>query len=213
MKKLFSFIAAVFLTWLVALPSHAGDFSAAQLKKMGTFLSNFTEVRMNNFTAQEILDPSHPYEMIRFAIWHHHINNGDRTIKPLKSPYGDAALDGKYVRESLKRYFDYDLKRLPSVREPEGLSGCSQCKPVEYHSDDVRYYFYKADAISGGDPAYYAKVTQADKLPDGNVQMKGFLYNAEEPSDVLGPFIALAKPHTWKGKPTWAIIRIKTEYR
>ena len=213
MKKLFSFIATAFLALCMALSANAGDFSADQLKKMSTFLSNFTEVRMNNFTAKEILDPNHPYEMIRFAIWHHNVNNSERTIKPHNSPYGDATIDGKYVRESLKRYFDYDLKSLPSVREPEGQSGCQECRPVEYHSDGVRYYFHRADAISGGDTVYYTKVTLAEKLPDGNVQMKGFLYNAEEPSDVMGPFIALAKPHIWKGKPTWAIISIMMELR
>ncbi len=208
MKKLLSFIAVMFFSVLVTLPSHAGDFSAAQMKKMSTFLSNFTEVRMNNFTAAEVLDPNHPLEMIRFGIWHHYVNNFHRVIKLVNSKYGDASIDGSYVKESLKRYFDYDLKSLPSVRNPD-LSECPQCKPYRYYSDGVRYYFELGD----GDPTYYAKVTDAKKLPDGNIQMKGYVYNAEEPSDILGPFTALAKPHTWKGKATWAIISLKTEYR
>ena len=212
MKKIFSFIAAVFFSLLITLPSHAGEFSAAQMKKMSTFLSNFTEVGIRTFTAKDILDPDHPDWMIRFAIWHHCINNFNRTIRSEQTRYGDASLDGSYVKESLKRYFDYDLKILPSVRNP-GLAECPQCKPFLYYSDGVRYYFDKADGISGGDPAYYAKVTKAERLPDGNIQMKGYLYNAEEPSDVSGSFTALAKPHTWKGKATWAIISLRTDYR
>ncbi len=206
MKKMFSFFAAAFFSLLMALPSLAGDFSAAQMKKMSTFLSNFTEVRMYDFTAEKVLDPNHPREMIRFGIWHHCVNNFPRVIKPANSKYGDASIDGTYVKEALKRYFDYDLKSLPSVyRGKEELSDCPQCS-FEYYSDGVRYYFNAAD----GEAVYYAKVTKAKKLPDGNIQMKGYLYNADEPSDILGSFTALAKPHTWKGKPTWAIISLKT---
>ncbi len=211
MKKLFSFIVVVFFSLWMALPSQAGDFSAAQMKKMSTFLSNFTEVGMSNFTAEEVLDPSHPDKMIHFGVLHHYRNNFHRFIKPANSKYGDAStdgtymIDGSYVKEALKRYFDYDLKSLPSIRNPD-LSECPQCRPYLYYSDGVRYYFL----IGDGDPIYYAKVTKAESLSDGNIQMKGYLYNSDDPSDIRGPFTALAKPHTWKGKATWAIISLKT---
>ena len=204
MKKLLSFAAMVFLSVLMALPSHAAEFSASQLKKMSTFLSNFTEVGMRDFTAEEVLDPKNPAEMVRFCIWHHWLNTHHRTIKPSNTrQHGDAMIDGVYVKESLKRYFDYDLKGLPSVVDP------NDPKRYLYYSDGVRYYFWGAD----GEATYYAKVTKAVRLPDGNIQMTGHLYNAEEPSDNLGSFTALAKPHTWKGKATWAIISMKTRYR
>lgn len=203
MKKLLSFIAIVFFSVLMVLPSHAADFSAAQMEKMSTFLSNFTEVGMRNFTAKEVLDPNHPFEMIHFGVWHHWLNTFHRTIKPSNNQqHGDAMIDGVYVKESLKRYFDYDLKGLPSAKNPDDPEH-------SYYSDGVRYYFWGAD----GEATYYAKVTKAVRLPDGNVQMTGYLYNAEEPSDILGSFTALAKPHTWKGKATWAIISLKIRYQ
>ena len=208
MKKLLSFAAMVFFSVLMALPSHAADFPASQLKKMSTFLSNFTEVGMRDFTAEEVLDPKNPAEMVRFCIWHHWLNTHHRTIKPSNDrQHGDAMIDGVYVKESLKRYFNYDLKEpLPSVVDPDDPQGNS------YYSDGDHYYFYNSYG-PGGDPAYYAQVTKAVRLPDGNIQMTGYIYNAEEPSDITGSFTALARPHTWKGKATWAIISMKTRYR
>ena len=206
MKKLLSFAAMVFFSVLITLPSHAADFSASEMKKMSTFLSNFTEVRMGDFTAEEVLDPKNPAEMIRFGIWHHWLNTFRRTIKPSNDndrQYGDVMIDGVYVKESLKRYFDYDLKELPSVVDPDDP------QRYLYYSDGVRYYFSAGD----GDPIYYAQVTKAVRLPDGNIQMTGYIYNTEEPSDITGSFTALARPHTWKGKATWAIISMKTRYR
>ncbi|MBR6000385.1 MAG: hypothetical protein IK089_03925 [Oxalobacter sp.] len=209
MKKLFSIIAAVILAFGLALPSHAGDFSKAQMKKMSTFLSNFTEVGLNDFTAKEVLDPSKPLDMIHFAIRHQWLNNFHKNIKPDHTPYGDVSIDVKYVRESLKRYFDYDLQGTPNVRNPYYEPDCTNCKPFLYYSDGARYYFVAAD----GEQAYFARVTQAKRLPDGNIQMKGVVYNAEDPSEVMGPFTAIAKPHTWNGKATWAIISLKTQYK
>ena len=208
MKKLLSLVAMIFFSVLMALPSHAETFSAAQMKKMSTFLSNFTEAGMSDFTAEEVLDPKNPAEMIRFGIRHHWLNTFQRTIKPSNDRQHEGEMiDGVYVKESLKRYFDYDLKEpLPSFTDPDDPQGNS------YYSDGVRYYFYHSYG-PGGDPAYYAKVTKAETLSDGRIQMTGYLYNAEEPSDILGSFTALAKPHTWKGKATWAIISMKTRYR
>ena len=205
MKKLLPFAAMVFFSVLMALPSHAADFSASQMKKMSTFLSNFTEVGMSGFTAKEVLDPRYPAQMINFCVWHHWRNTHHWTIKPSNDrPYGDVMIDGVYVKESLKRYFDYDLKEpLPSVVDP------NDPQRYLYYSDGVRYYFWGAD----GDPVYYAQVTKAVRLPDGRIQMTGYIYNAEEPSDISGSFTALARPHTWKGKATWAIISMKTRYR
>ena len=205
MKKLLSFAAMVFFSVLMALPSHAADFPASQLKKMSTFLSNFTEVGMSDFTAEEVLDPKNPAEMIHFGIRHHWLNTFQRTIKPSNDrQYEGEMIDGVYVKESLKRYFNYDLKEpLPSVVDP------NDPQRYLYYSDGVRYYFQGGD----GDPIYYAQVTKAETLPDGRIQMTGYIYNAEEPSDITGSFTALARPHTWKGKATWAIISMKTRYR
>lgn len=201
MKKLLSIVAALLLSAVMALPSSAADFTAAQMKKMSTFLSNFTEVGLRDFSAKEVLESSNPYDMIHFGVRHNYVNNFRQSVKPCACSHGDAAMDGSWVKASLKRYFDYDLKRLPNVKEPDGH--------MTYYSDGNRYHFYAAD----GEATYYARVTNAVKLPDGNVQMNGTVYNADEPSDILGTFTAVAKTYTWKGQPTWAIISMRMRYR
>lgn len=198
MKKLLSVVAALLLSAVMALPSSAADFTAAQMKKMSTFLSNFTEVGLKDFSAKEVIESSNPYDMVHFGIWHNYVNNYHQSVKRCTCPHGDMVMDGSWVKATLKRYFDYDLKSLPSVKEPDA-----------YYSDGSRYHFWGAD----GEAAYHARVTKAEKLANGNVQMNGTIYNADEPSDILGTFHAIAKPHTWKGQPTWAIISMRMKYR
>lgn len=195
MKTLKSFYIFLLLCLTAILPSHASDFSQAQMKKMSILVSNFTEIGMRDFRSSEILDMRKPEEMIHFAVWHNYMNTFHKTLKECHCSHGDLAIDGAFVKENLKRYFDYDLKFLPNTEH--------------YYSDGKQYHFYGAD----GDPVYYAKVTSAKTLDNGHVQMKGYLYNIDEKSDVLGDFMALAKPHTWKGQPTWAILSLKTFFR
>ena len=77
-----------------------------------------------------------------------------------------------------------------------------------YHFDGKLYHFEGA----AGEATYFARVESAKKLDDGTVQMQGVVYNADDESIVLGTFTALAKPHTWKGKNTWALLSMKTTF-
>ena len=105
-------------------------------------------------------------------------------------------MDGKYVQESLKRYFDYELKKLPTVEDSD----------PPYHFDGRLYHFEGAD----GEATYYAAVKKAVRTGDGLVRMSGDIYNAEDEKDVLGTFTAVARPHAWNGKKTWALLELKT---
>ena len=40
--------------------------------------------------------------------------------------------------------------------------------------------------------------------------MTGYLYDAEDPSDRLAPFEAIAKQYLFKDKKTWAILSMHT---
>ena len=179
----------------------AAGFDAKTMERMSTFLSNFTELGMMNFQASEVLDPQNPGDMIRFGIWHNYINNFKSRVATCTKDgcqWGSLTMDCRYVKDSLKRYFDYNLERCVSVENSD----------PPYHFDGTRYHFEGAD----GEAVYYAKVRFAEKLADGNIQMQGVVYNADDESSILGTFTALAKPHTWQGKSTWAIISMNTEF-
>jgi len=195
LKKLF---CAAALAAFMVLPAQAADFSAREMKAMSVFLSNFTELGFMDVKADEFLDEKAPGGMIRFGIRHNYVNNyktrvKECTVKDCK--WGSLVMDGIYVRESLKRYFGYDIKQLPTIEDPD----------QPYYFDGKQYHFEGAD----GEAVYYAAVKNAEFSGDGLVHMSGLVYNAEDKEDVLGTFKAMARPHTWNGKKTWALLELK----
>ncbi len=44
---------------------------------------------------------------------------------------------------------------------------------------------------------------------EGNIKMKGKLYNSKNKSETHGTIEALARAHYWKNKATWSLIKIK----
>jgi len=195
LKKLF---CAAALAALIALPAQAADFSAREMKAMSVFLSNFTELGFMDVDAATFLDEKAPGDMIRFGIRHNYVNNYKTCVKNCTAKdckWGSLVMDGTYVRESLKRYFGYDIKNLPTVEDSDS----------PYHYDGRNYHFEGAD----GEAVYYAAVKKAKLSGDGLVHMSGVVYNAEDKEDVLGPFKAMARPHTWNGKKTWALVELK----
>ncbi len=176
-------------------------FSSAELKKMSTFLSNFTELGFMSFDAKELTNEKEPADMIRFGIWHNYLNNYKSRIAQCKKKdceWGSLVIEGKYVTETIKKYFDVDYKKLASVTESD----------PPYFYDGKLYHFEGAD----GEAVYYARVDEAEKNSKGQIVMRGEIFNAEDENDLLGSFVALAKPHKFGGKDTWAILSMETEY-
>ncbi|MBO4312834.1 MAG: hypothetical protein J5838_00925 [Desulfovibrio sp.] len=208
-KKVLLFCLAMGLcSALYAAGAQAADFSQAQLKQMSTFLSNFTELGFRDFDVKkdgndDVLhlggDPSAP-DLIRFGIWHNYVNNYKSRIKPCPTKgckYGSLVIDGKYVAESVKKYFGINLKN----------ASVEQSDPP-YHFDGSLYHFEGAD----GEAVYYAEVKKATQ--DGDVvRMTGDLYNAEDKNDRPATFEATARPCKWNGKDTWMILSMKTTQR
>ena len=203
MKK---FIAALTALFLFAGCSFAAP-DAAGLKKMSTFLSNFTEQGFFNFDieadggddALHLGDPSSP-DLIRFGIMHNYINNFKSRIRNCAKkncPYGSLVIDAKFVAESVKKYFDIDLKHR-SVKDSD----------PPYHYDGKVYHFEGAD----GEAVYYAEVKKAVN-ERGVVRMTGDIYNADDKTDRPWTFEAFAKPYKWKGKDTWAILSLRVTDR
>jgi hypothetical protein len=183
-------------------------YSAADLKLMSTFLSNFTELGFTDFDlktegSDELLHmgaPDAAPDLIRFGVWHNYMNNYKSRISPCKvkdCEWGSLTIDGKHVAESVKKYFGIDFKPV-SVTESD----------PPYYYDGKMYHFEGAD----GEAVYYARVSEASKEASGNIRMTGELYNADDESDKPGKFEAVAKPYKYDGKNTWSIVSMKTEY-
>lgn len=204
-KKFFPLLLVLsLLVCACGIVSAAGaqkGYSAADLKRMSVFLSNFTELGYMNFDAEEFTDETAPDDMIRFGIWHNYINNFKSRISRCKKKdctFGSLVIDGKYVTESIKKYFDVDYKKLASVTESD----------IPFHFDGKLYHFEGAD----GEAVYHARVDEAEKNAGGQIVMRGEIYNADDEKDILGTFEAVAKPHKFGGKDTWAIISMETEF-
>ena len=194
------------LGFLFAEPCLAQNAGAKERASMGVFLSNFSEVHMLNFDAADVLNPEKPYAMIRFGIWHNYINNYKKRIRNCTDAgckWGSLTIDGRYVKESIERYFGYKLKECPSVE------GSKAPTPADsYHFDGKVYHFEGA----AGEAVYHAKVDKAWQREDGLFEMQGRMCLAEDMEDCPARFTALARPHVWKGKKTWAAVSLHTQF-
>ncbi len=203
--RIMALLLGVFLAFSgqATAEANSNEFSAAQLKKMSTFLSNFTELGMRTFTAKEVLNENDPYRMIHFGVWHNFINNFKSRIKNVSNPDDNRylSISDKYVAESLKKYFNYTLKKHQSVKDPD-VAG-----QYIYAWKNGTYRFNGAD----GESVYYARVQKAQTLADGVIQMQGYLYNVDDESERGGTFVALAKPHKFGGKNTWSIVSMTVQ--
>ena len=211
MKKTFRtlglFCAAAVLAGLVAAGAEAAPLGKEDLKRMSVCISNFTELGFYDLDVKNESDealylggPDAAPDLIRFGIWHNYVNNFKSRIKKCAKKdceHGSLTIEGKFVQESVKKYFDLNLKN-QSVME----------STPSYYFDGKLYHFEGAD----GEAVYYAEVKEAS-LEDGVVRMSGELYNAEDKKDRLGTFQAVAKPYKWKGKDTWAILSLRSELK
>ena len=203
MKRFFVRFTAAFAFVLfiniLSVTSYAA--TAAELKLMSTFLSNFTELGFMNFDAKELTNEDDPADMIRFGIWHNYINNFRSRIKNCNvkgCEHGSLTIEGKFVTESVKKYFDVNYTKLASVTESD----------PPYYYDGNLYHFEGAD----GEAVYYARVDKADNNSSGRIVMTGEIYNAEDKDDKPGKFEAVAKPYKYGGRDTWAIISMNTDF-
>jgi hypothetical protein len=175
------------------------SFSDDELKQMGEFLSNFTELGFMELDIKNISEDKTQASMIRFGIWHNYINNFYRTAKcKVKNcPWGSLSIKGKYVMEPIKKYFGVNYIDFKGI---EGLD--PQC-----HYDGVSFHFEGLD----GEAIYRARVEEASQDMSGQITMAGEIFNSKNEDDILGRFEAVAKPHKYGRVKTWAFKSIKSE--
>ncbi|MBR1486993.1 MAG: hypothetical protein IJ859_07470 [Synergistaceae bacterium] len=184
------FIFAFAFVMLIA--SSAFGASSSELKKMSTFVSNFTEIGMNNFDVDEISDS----ELAYFGIWHNWHNNFKTRIQrcPNKNcPYGSYVIDKKFVAESVEKFFDLEIEH----QDASNNGG---------HYDGKRYYHF--EGATG--EAVQARVYKVQKR-DGLVIMSGETYWPDNEEIEGKTFTAVAEPYNYGGKNTWAIISLEVD--
>ena len=199
--------AAVLAVLTLTGAAIAAQFGKDEMKRMSVFVSNFTEQELYDFDMEQESDgmlwlggPDAAPDLIRFGIRHNYINNFKSRIKRCTEKnceHGSFTLDGKFVQESVKKYFGLDVENR-SVMDSD----------PSYYFDGKLYHFNGED----GEAVYYAEVISASRT-GGVIDMSGEIYNVKDKKYRPATFQAVARPYKWKGKDTWSIVRLKTDFK
>ena len=213
MKRKF-LIGIIILILMFSFTASGAEKKSDELKRMGIFISNFTEQGLYNFDLKkederedddEMLHlgaTSNMSELIRFGIAHNVINNPKSTIRKCtrrNCEYGSSTMTGKSVAEAVRKYFDL------SIRNQSVLDD----SPEAFY-DGESYHFepnqWKRETV------YYAEVQEVSQRR-GIIIMTGELYNLHDKSERPATFTAEAKPYKWNKKDTWAILSLMVDWR
>jgi hypothetical protein len=194
--KKFTLAAAVLLLSLFSVGNaNAADFSAEELNRMSEFISTFTTHGFVNFKTQDLENQKDHKKLLYFALYR---NDGEWTYCYENSTWS-SRIEAKYIIDSIKKYFNYDIKLPKGVKKDPGIG-----YDIGY---DGKYYY-----TSLADPLWEstARVEKAETLPSGEILMTGILI-IEQIDAQNGVFEALAKPHKFNGQDTWYIISITSK--
>lgn len=136
--------------------------SQEELEKIGLFLSNFTELGLNEFNVSNY----NIEDLIYFGIWHNYINNSKTTMEFRD---GKSFINKKYVEQSIKKYTNIDLKEHKTVARHNFI--------FEFIGEEYKYI--------PADGGLYPQV-KVDKVIDkgsGIINVQGKLYSNEEQSE------------------------------
>lgn len=197
-------LAAVIVSTAVSMsPVYAAgsNYDKKTLKKMGVFLSNFTECFIYNNTRENMI--KHPENIISFGICHNYVNNFRGRFVEVpgctvsstddKCANGTMMIDRKFINESSRRYLNYDLKEFMSVENG--------------YYDGHNFRIHPAD----GEMVRHVEVLEAVPQDDGTILVKGSTYfpDMDETPSKNADLTAVIKPHTWNNKETWSLISIE----
>lgn len=202
---LFRFICAAALSLILTGAAFAAKApTQKELDAMSLFLSNFTEQGFMDTSAEAIADPDNYADAVRFGVGHNYLNNRKSRIAANKKgadKNGDMNIEAKFVEESVKKYYGVDLKADKSADEGEPA----------YHYDGKRFHFRGKDQEP--EKIYYALVEKVETDGKGGYEATGIVYNVKDKKDVIADFKATFRDWNWKGKKTYALVSLETEYR
>lgn len=204
MRKLLA-ITGVLVMLVVSL---GASKQSDEIKRMGIFISNFTEAGLFNFDLEEdgspeaahFGDKAYTSELIQFGITHNVINNPKliRKCPDKKCAYGGNIISGQTVASSVRKYFDLSIKN----------QSLEDSMPEIYY-DGKNYHFKASDWKP--ETVYYAEVQNVTRSRNV-ITMTGELYNIKNKNDRPAAFTAKAKPHVWNDKDTWSILSLNVEW-
>ena len=171
-----------------------------ELKAMGVFVSNFIEQGIMEVVTEEMAQPDKYPDLVRFGILHNYINNFKSRIEANKEnarEHGDVRIRASWVEESVLKYFGLKIKADKSVE---------QVYPP-YHFDGTFFHFQAAD----GEATWHARVKKASSPQKGVWEISGEVYNADDPTDILGGFKAVIRESAWNNKPHYVMVRLSAE--
>ena len=211
-RKLFS--GALIL--VLAVMTLGASRQSSEYKRMGIFISNFTEAGLYDFDLEEgDLDRTLHFgnspnsaELIKFGIIHNVINNPKTTIKRCpdrQCEYGRDIISGASVAASVRKYFDLRINN-HTFSGNDTLAG----PDAEVYYDGRNYHINAEDWKP--ETVYYAEVQQVSR-ERGIITMTGELYNLHDRQDRPARFTATARSHVWNDKDTWAILSLSTQWR
>jgi|GEM_PF-2221145 len=133
------------------------SMSKTEHKALHTFLSNFAEVGMREFDADNYTDD----ELIEYAIWHTYRNNWNLISYSPNREYNSSAISGDVIATAITRYFGISVKHMSAGYVDN--SNYWNYGQYMYPYEDGNYYFSPAD----GDPLGWAQVTSLIDNNDG----------------------------------------------
>lgn len=172
------------------------------LKRVGVFLSNFSEVGIMNTTHQDLI--SNPELLVHFAVRHQWINNRKYFVKDpdcdesVSAPeycrtQGDMLITTSMLPPVTKRYLDYDMNSFPTV-------------PGYYFENN----YYRLSSKKDETPQ--VKATVAELQENGTVVVRGRIYYPDCASciDPANPpqVTARLSERIYNGKDYWTLISI-----
>ena len=204
-------VTALLLIVLAALSLGASKQSD-EIKRMGIFISNFTEAGLFKFDLEEDGDsdsahfgnPDFNSDLLRFGITHNVINNPKSTIKNCpnkKCGYGKHIISGQAVAASVRKYFDLKPKHQDIEEDNDNTIAWYDGKNYHINASDWR-----------PETVYYAEVQEVSRRK-GVITMSGELYNLHNKKDRPATFKATAKPYEWNDKDTWAILSLNVDWK
>ena len=203
-------IITLILIPALSLTAAGAEKKSDELKRMGIFISNFTEQGFYNFDIEEdgdedmlhLGDPSNMSELIRFGIAHNVINRSKSTVRKCTRrgcDYGTSTMTGKSVAESVRKYFGMGIKNQSVMGDaPEAFYDGES-----YHFEPKQW---RPETV------YYAEVQDVSQRR-GIITMTGELYNLHRKSDRPAAFTAEAKAYKWDKKDTWSILSLRVDWR
>lgn len=170
---------------------------------MGDFLTPFVRRSLENFDVKadgdddllHLGNPDNVYHLISFGI-DYNVYYNYSLIKFCEDPdcklNGFMTIDGKYVKETVKKFFDIDIENQTVTDEDMGIT-------IEY---DGKVYHFDGDVEGEDYSTVVEKATRNGKI----ITMLGTFYSYNKP---FRKFAATAKNHKYKGKNTFAILSLK----